>query len=130
MQVDRKNHIQTGEFSLHRRALGRWLFGTSAALVLSACGGGSGGDDDTSQRGRSLRPAHDALHPGMDRQDAVNTVGRLPDSDTPETMTWRQNGELLRVSFGYRSRTDEYYIAGSLWIAPSPSPERDNRQFV
>lgn len=130
MQTNKKNKIQTEAPSLNRRTLARWLFGGSAALALVACGGGGGGEDASSQSGKSLRPAHDALQPGMDRQDVVNVVGRLPDNDAPETMTWEQNGEVLRVTFGWISRTDEYFIAGSLWIAPSPSPVRDNRQFV
>ncbi|MDR7148883.1 hypothetical protein J2W49_000811 [Hydrogenophaga palleronii] len=130
MQADRKNQIQTEEQALNRRTFARWALGGTTALALVACGGGSGGDEGSSQSGRSLRPAHDALQPGMDRQDVINTVGRLPDNDVPETMTWRQNGELLRVSFGYMSSTDTYHIAGSLWVAPSPSAERDNRQFV
>lgn len=132
MQANKKNQIQTEKPSLNRRTLARWALGSSAALALVACGGGSGGggDDDSSQSGRSLRPAHDALEPGMDRQDVISVVGRLPDNDAPETMTWEQNGEVLRVTFGWISRTDEYFIAGSLWIAPSPSPVRDHRQFV
>jgi hypothetical protein len=130
MQTSKKNQIRTEELRLNRRHLVRWVLGGSTALALVACGGGGGGDDDSSQSGRSLRPAHDALQPGMDRQDVIDTVGRLPDNDVPETMTWRQNGELLRVSFGYMSSTDTYHIAGSLWVAPSPSAERDNRQFV
>lgn len=130
MQAKKKNQSRTEELSLNRRTLARWALGGSTALALVACGGGGGGDDDASQSGRSLRPAHDALEPGMDRQDVINTVGRLPDNDVPETMTWEQNGEVLRVTFGYMSRTDEYYIVGSLWIAPSPSPDRDDRQFV
>lgn len=130
MQEKELNQVHFKELSLDRRAFGGWALGSSAALVLSACGGGGGGEDGSSQSGRSLRPPHDALQPGMNRQDVIDTVGRLPDNDVPETMTWRQNGELLRVSFGYMSSTNTYHIAGSLWVAPSPSSDRDNRQFV
>lgn len=130
MQANKNNQVQPKELPINRRTLARWALGGSTALALVACGGGGGGDDGSSQHGRSLRPAHDALQPGMNRQNVIDTVGRLPDNDVPETMTWRQNGELLRVSFGYMSNTDTYHVAGSLWVAPSPSAERDNRQFV
>ncbi|MDO8906030.1 hypothetical protein [Hydrogenophaga sp.] len=130
MQAYKNNQVQPKELPINRRTLARWALGGSTALALVACGGGGGGDDDSAQSGKSLRPAHDALQAGMDRQDVINVVGRLPDNDAPETMTWEQNGEVLRVTFGWISRTDEYYITGSLWIAPSPSPVRDNRQFV
>lgn len=123
-------HSKTAEAGISRRGLGQWALGGVAALVLGACGGGGGGGDgSSSQSGRSLRPAHDAFEVGMGRQEVINTVGRLPDNDVPEGMTWEQNGEVLMTTFGSRNG-NEFYLAGSLWIAPSPSPERHHRQFV
>lgn len=123
-------HPKTAEAGISRRGLGQWALGSVAALVLGACGGGGGGGDgSSSQSGRSLRPAHDAVEAGMGRQDVVNTVGRLPDEDVPEAMTWRQDGELLMVTFGSIGGRN-FFIAGSLWVAPSPSSERHSRQLV
>lgn len=124
-----KAYSRAAETRLSRRVLGKWAMGGAAALVVSACGGSGGGGDSSSQSGRSLRPAHDAFEAGMGRQDVINTVGRLPDEDVPEAMTWRQDGELLMVTFGSFGERG-FYIAGSLWVAPSPSSERHSRQFV
>lgn len=130
MQVNKEKQIRTEELSLNRRTLARWALGGSATLALVACGGGGGGDDNSSQNGRTLRPAHDALQPGMGRQEVIDVVGSAPDTDVPDTMTWRRYGELLRVSFAYRSRTDDFVIISSSWLAAVPSAEDNFRQLI
>lgn len=127
--MTKNTQSKEAETGISRRVLGQWAIGSAAALVLSACGGGGGGGSSSSQSGRSLRPAHDAFEAGMGRQDVIDTVGRLPDEDVPEGMTWQQNGEVLMTTFGNRNGR-EFFLAGSLWIAPSPSSERHHRQFV
>jgi hypothetical protein len=119
-------HPKTAETQISRRALGHWALGGAAALVLSACGGGGGGDSPQSEE--SLRPAHDALESGMNRQDVIDVVGRPPDEDVPTALTWHANGETLIVEFVV-GRNEEFII-GSLWIPPAPRMDTHNRQLV
>lgn len=121
------HQMLASDYSLNRRTLGFLACGI-AVLGIGACGGGGGGGE-TSSTG-SLRPAHEALQPGMSRQDAIDVVGSAPDTDVPDTMTWRRYGELLRVSFAYRSRTDDSIIISSSWVAAAPSMEEDFRQLI
>jgi len=122
--------VSSGKLPLSRRNFGRFTFGVSVALALAACGGGGGGADNLSQNASSLRPAHDALQTGMNKQDVINILGRPPDTDIHTTLTWRLSGEILRVTFGFDSRNQSNYIVGSLWVAAPPSMEENYRQLV
>ena len=122
--------VSGGTFSLNRRHFGHLALGGAAALALAACGGGEGGGDDLSQNASSLRPAHNALQAGMNKQDVINTVGRPPDTDIQTSLVWRLNGEDLHVTFEFDSRDQSWSVTASAWYAAPPSMEVDIRQFV
>lgn len=82
-----------------RKMLARVAFGSTAGMVLAACGGG-GGDDDSSRSPQALRNAYANLREGMTVTDVEGLVG-FPANDwrTEVDLRWIVDGLTLYVGF-------------------------------
>lgn len=93
-----------------RRLLGRWAFGSAAALALAACGGGGGGD--TAEL--DLRAAYDRVLEGMDHDEVNKAVGGAPLDVSDFSRGWSSGDQRLYVTFA-RLFSGEFYVNGVQW---------------